>query len=97
MATPEDVQKLAKLARISIPEAELSTFAAEFDGILAYVGRLEELSLPSHAERSVPVVRNVMRDDGHPHETGAFTEALTAQFPRRDGDALSVKQIISYD
>lgn len=97
MATANDVKKLAALARIEIPEGKLATFAGEFDGILAYVGKLDELTLPAHDERPVPAVRNVLREDAEPHAPGAYTEKLAAQFPERDGDYLEVKQIISHD
>ncbi len=96
MATKEDVQKLAALARISISESELAQFTKEFDSILGYVGQLEKLDLPSLGDVKPPL-RNVMREDGEPHETGKYTEALAAQFPERDGDYLAVKQIISHD
>ncbi len=96
MATAEDVKKLAALARISIGEAELEKFTKEFDSILAYVGQLEKLDLPKVGAEK-PALRNVMRADGEPHESGKYTEKLAAQFPERDGDYLAVKQIISHD
>ena len=96
MATAEEVKKLAALARIRVEESELEKFTREFDAILAYVGQLEKLKLQrgSHAEK--PPLRNVMREDGEPHAGGAFTEALAAQFPAREGDALVVKQVITH-
>lgn len=97
MATTEDVKKLAALARLSIPEEDLEAFTREFDSILAYVGQLESLSLPADLLGEKPVLRNVMREDGEPHAPGRYTQALTEQFPSKEGDALSVKQIISHD
>ena len=97
MASTDDVRKLAALARLSIPEDKLEAFAKEFDGILAYVGKLDELSLPSHESRTLPTIRNVMREDGVPHEKGLYTEKITEQFPDRTGNHLAVKQIISHD
>ena len=97
MATPEDVRKLAALARLSVAEDELPKLVAEFDGILAYVSTLESLTVPAAHERRVPELRNVFREDGEPHAPGRYTEALAEQFPSRDGDSLSVKQIISYE
>jgi aspartyl-tRNA(Asn)/glutamyl-tRNA(Gln) amidotransferase subunit C len=96
MATAEDVKKLAALARITITDAELERFTKEFDSILAYVGQLEKLELPKAGEMKPPL-RNVMRADGEPHESGKYTEKLAGQFPERDGDYLAVKQIISHD
>ncbi len=106
MATTEEVKKLAALARIRIEDAELEKFTSEFDAILAYVGQLEKLELPSDLKGEKPVLRNVLREDGAPHAAGAYTEALVAQFPSSaeatkgkpaDGAYLAVKQIISHD
>ena len=97
MATREEVQKLAGLARISIKDSEVDTFTKEFDAILTYVGQLERMEIPSGAETKLPPLRNVMRDDGEPRAPGEYTEKLTEQFPEREGNALVVKQIISHD
>lgn len=97
MASSDEVKKLGALARISIPEEKLESFAAGFEHILAYVGKLDELVLPSRESRAIPVIRNVFREDGSPHETGRYTEALVAQFPDKEGNRLKVKQIISHD
>ncbi len=97
MATAEEVKKLATLARVSLPEEELAKFASEFDAILAYVGQLETLDIKQGSAQEKPPLRNVMRADGTPHEGGAYTEKLAAQFPAREGTALSVKQVIRHD
>lgn len=96
MATNEEVKKLAALARIKVEPSELETFTKEFDAILAYVGQLESLDLPK-GKREMPALRNVMRADGSPHAPLAHTEKIAAQFSARDGDALSVKQIITHE
>lgn len=96
MATLEDVRRLAALARIEVRDAEIEKFSKEFEGILSYVGQIEGLEV-AHAADTTPPVRNVFRDDGEPHASGIHTEALTAQFPERDNDALKVKQIVNYD
>jgi aspartyl-tRNA(Asn)/glutamyl-tRNA(Gln) amidotransferase subunit C len=95
MATPEDVKKLAALARVEVSEEELPTFAKEFEAVLAYVGQLDTLSV-SGGQELLPY-RNIMREDGVPHASGEHTDVLVEQFPARDGDSLSVKQIISHD
>lgn len=97
MATVEDVKKLAALARIEVADTELEKFTEEFDAILAYVGQLEKLEIPQDLKNEKPVLRNVMRTDGEPHASGAYTEKITSQFSVREGDALSVKQIIQHD
>ncbi len=95
-ATPEDVKRLAALARIDVPDADLARFASEFDAILAYVGKLDELELPE-GKPPIPVIRNRFREDADAHEPGTFTDALVAQFPDKEGTSLKVKQIISHD
>ena len=97
MATANEVQKLAALARIQVDEAELEKFTKEFDAILTYVGQLETLRTPQGEGGTKPALRNVMREDGTPHTAGLYTEKLTEQFPEREGTALKVKQIISHD
>lgn len=97
MATVEDVKKLAALARIRVGDAELEKFTKEFDAILAYVGQLEKLDLPPDLKGEKPPLRNVMRADGEPHAPGAHTEKIASQFSAREGDALSVKQIIQHE
>ncbi len=97
MATREEVQKLAALARISIKESELDTFTKEFDAILAYVGQLEKLEIDTKTKSELPALRNVMREDVDAHAGGKYTETLAEQFPAREGDALVVKQIITHE
>lgn len=95
MATPEEVRKLAGLARIEVPEERLPTLADEFGKIVQYIDQLTELSVAEGA----PLLpySNILRKDGEPHEKGIWTEALAAQFPEREGNSLVVKKIISHD
>ncbi len=96
MATTDDVKKLAALARIDVPKEDLENFLTEFEAILGYIGKLEELSL-EHEAPIAAVVWNVLRADTSPHEKGKWTEALVRQFPEREGNHLVVKQIITHD
>lgn len=96
MASSEEVRKLAGLARIEVSDAEVEKFAKEFDAILAYIGAIEGLTVATK-EKALPLVRNVLREDGTPHELGIYTKDIAEQFPERDGDYLKVKKIISYD
>lgn len=95
MITPDDVRKLAALARIRVGDPELEAFTSQFDAILSYVGQLETVAIAAGSDK--PAVRNVMREDGEPHAPGIYTERLVGQFPAKEGDALMVKQIIQND
>ena len=97
MATVEDVKKLAALARIRIGDAELEKFTSEFDAIVGYISQLEKLDVSKVEVGETPLLHNVMREDGEPYSAGTFTEKLAEQFPKREGNSLQVKQIISND
>jgi aspartyl-tRNA(Asn)/glutamyl-tRNA(Gln) amidotransferase subunit C len=97
MATVEEVKKLAALSRISIDDSELEKFTSEFDAIVGYIGQLEKLDVSGVEKGATPPLHNVMREDDEPYAPGIFTEKLAEQFPRREGDSLVVKQIISND
>lgn len=94
-ATPDDVKKLAALARISVSEEELPAFVAEFEAILGYVGQLETLDIATGSD--ILPYANSFRADGAPHEKGVWTAGLVEAFPAKKGDSLSVKQILSND
>ena len=64
MISREDVEHVARLARLALSEAEVERMRAQLSGILAYIDKLRTLDTAgveptSHA---VPLV-NVMRDD----------------------------------
>lgn len=88
---------MAALARLYIPEEALPARAGEFDRIVSYISQLEELDLDVSKAPDLPVLRNVFRKDAEPTPKRTWTEKLVSMFPRRDGDYLSVKKIISYD
>lgn len=94
--TEEEVRKLAELARIELTEEEVKGLQNDFEAILGYVSQVTDVA-ENAEEGLVGVPHNVMREDENPHEKGAHTEAITEQFPNRDGDYLKVKKIISQD
>ncbi len=95
-ASPDDVRRLAALARVDVPEKDLARFASEFDSVLAYVGKLDELTLPESG-RTPSAVRNILREDEGAYTPGTWTKVLVDQFPSKEGNSLSVKKIISHD
>lgn len=97
MATNEEVEKLASLSRIHIPEDQTKAFASEFESILAYVSALETLTIESDDVSQTTIPRNVFREDGEPHEAGLYTEKAVNAFPEKEGNFLKVKQILSHD
>ncbi|MFO0718469.1 MAG: Asp-tRNA(Asn)/Glu-tRNA(Gln) amidotransferase subunit GatC [Candidatus Paceibacterota bacterium] len=92
----KDIEKLADLARLEIPEEEKAGFQKDLENILKYVGQIEDANIKTEKiEKSDDaLVNNVMREDHTPHETGAFTEEILAEMPDREGDYLKVKKIL---
>jgi aspartyl-tRNA(Asn)/glutamyl-tRNA(Gln) amidotransferase subunit C len=86
------IKKLALLSRISITEGETEALKGDFEKILSYVEQIQGVSLSAPAP--TPLLKNVMREDGEPHETGIHTEALMRESPiQRDG-YIEVRKII---
>lgn len=94
MIAAHEVEHLAKLARICVSEKELPALVEEFDGILDYVGQLNELTLSVEKPISMPILHNVFREDGEPTPAGANTDTIVSAFPQARGNALSVKKIL---
>ena len=88
-----DVAALAKLARMEVSDAELANLEKEIPNILGFVRTIQEVDISKVPETSG--VRNVMRADENPHESGVHTEALLAQAPGREGNRVAVKQVLS--
>lgn len=94
MISTTDVQKLADLAHVAVAPDELAKIAGEMDAILGYVSEVTKLSGEMAETSDKPILRNVMREDAVTNTPGQYTEAITAQFPDRDGNALRVKKIL---
>jgi len=97
MIPMKEIKHLAELSRLSIPEESLDDFAKELDSILTYISQIESLTIPAEVSSTSPVLHNVFRDDENPLVPGTHTEVITEAFPAREGEALSVKQIITHE
>jgi aspartyl-tRNA(Asn)/glutamyl-tRNA(Gln) amidotransferase subunit C len=88
----EKVLNLAKLARIEVSDEEAGALVREFDSILKYVGEIKEVA--EKVPGTFSSVRNIMREDTEPHESGIYTEELLNAAPQREGDYVRVKKIL---
>lgn len=91
--TIQDIEKLAELARIEMPESEKQEFLDNMESTLRYVGIIEKVT----AEIPVPTageVRNVLREDTDPRASGVYTEKILAQAPATQDGFVKVKQIL---
>lgn len=92
MIERKDVEKLGNLSRIALSEEEKDVFVSEIDAILGYVSRVKDA--PSGGGETKALVSDVFREDGAPHESGIFTEAILSSAPKREGDYIKVKKIL---
>ncbi len=97
MATIEEIKHLAQLARISISSEDSEKLMKDFDSILAYIGQLDTLDLPSESSSNIPPLHNVFRNDENPTGGDINTKKLTDAFPKCSGNALVVKKIITHE
>lgn len=97
MITKEEVLRLAALARIDIPDTQVEKVRKDFDTILDYVGKINEVGAKINADEisDLHIVRSVLREDGDAHESGVYTEALLAAAPAREGNFVKVKKILA--
>ncbi|OGQ99250.1 MAG: asparaginyl/glutamyl-tRNA amidotransferase subunit C [Deltaproteobacteria bacterium RIFOXYD12_FULL_55_16] len=91
--TPEEVRHVARLARLSLSEAEVEKTTLQLDDILSYVEKLGELDTTGVLPMTHALdIRNAFRAD----ETSASLpqrEAL-ANGPAHNGEAFTVPRVI---
>tara|TARA_B100000745_G_scaffold168274_1_gene110068 strand:- start:2859 stop:3143 length:285 start_codon:yes stop_codon:yes gene_type:complete len=94
MVDKGDVEKLAELARINVSQEETETLAKEMSDIVDFVSQVQEISGDAK-----PVIehKNIMREDGEPHEGGVFTDDLLKTAATAKGKNIVVPKIISND
>lgn len=93
MITREDVEHVARLARLALTDGEKERMRAELDAILTYIDKLRALDTAgveptSHA---VPIV-NVLREDAV--RPGLPPDDMLANAPDRSGALFRVPRII---
>lgn len=94
MVDKGDVEKLAGLARINVSEKETETLAKEMSDIVDFVSQVQEISADA---KPVHEHKNIMREDGEPHEGGIFTDDLLKTAATAKGKNIAVPKIISND
>jgi len=89
----QDVEHVARLARLALTDAERERMREQLDGILAYIDTLRALdtSATEPTSHAVPLV-NVMRDDENRPCLGR--DAALANAPERSGAFFRVPKIL---
>lgn len=94
--TPDDVRKVAKLARLALAEEKLPRLTGQLESILGYIDKLSEVEtsgVPPMAH-ALPL-HNVLREDV-PREALPL-EQVIQNAPQTDGPFFKVPKIIGGD
>ena len=90
----DDVRKVAKLARLNLPEDKIATYTGQLESILGYVSQLEQVDTTGVPETTRAVeVTNVTRQDGV--DPTPVREEILNQAPQREGDFFRVPKILA--
>ncbi len=92
--TSEDVRKVAKLARLNLPEESIEKYTVQLEKILGYIDHLEQVDTNNiePTTRAVEVV-NVTRQDLV--KDSEIRDDLLDLSPQREGDFFRVPKILS--
>ena len=93
MITRQDVEHVARLARLELGDAEIERMREQLNAILGYIDKLRELDVTNvePTSHAVPLV-NVMREDEV--VPCVPTDAMLANAPDRVGELFRVPRII---
>lgn len=94
MIERKDVEGLAALARLKVSDSDAALLASDIEAILSYVSDIESVTAGEGGTQKGSV-RNVLREDTHPHESGAYTQDLIAAAPSSEKGQIKVKKIIT--
>lgn len=90
----DDVRKVAKLARLNLPDDKIATYTGQLESILGYVSQLEQVDTTGVPETTRAVeVTNVTRQDGV--DPTPVREEILDQAPQREGDFFRVPKILA--
>ena len=90
----DDVRKVAKLARLELPEEKIATYTGQLERILDYVDQLQAVDtdgVPA-TTRAVEVVNVTREDTVVPTDV---REQLLDEAPLREGDFFRVPKILA--
>jgi len=95
MITKEEVQHIAKLARLGLTEKELGRFQKELSAILNYIEKLKEVDISGVEPTSHSIeMENVMREDEEKGKLKTKNKKLLELVPETKDGYLKVKSIL---
>jgi len=93
MISLEDINKIAKLARIEMSEDEKAKMQKDLGEILGYMDELNSAPIDDLPEETYKL-KNVFRPDVDPYQSAQFTEDILAEAPRQEKGYFKVKKVL---
>ncbi len=91
--TKEEVQKVAKLARIELDDAEVTRFQTQMSAVLDYVEQLQKVNTKGvEITAQVTGLENVFRKD-EIGDSEKLREGVTDQAPEKVANLIKVKSV----
>jgi len=87
------IRRIAALARIEVPDAQLAALASELNGILGWIEQLNEVNvdgiepLAGAQQMALKMRDDVVTDGGYP-------DKVLANAPERAGDFFAVPKVV---
>jgi len=95
MISKEQIEHIAKLARIELAEKEKEKFAGDLSAILDYIDKLNKADTSEiEAIRQITGLENVVREDEAGSEEKDIKEKILSQAPSRKEDYFKVPKIL---
>ena len=92
----DDIEHVAKLARLKITEEEKPLYQEQLDSIVGYVDKLQELKTDKVPEmQTAGTTSNVFRQDDPRPSNQETRERIIENFPRKQGVMLEVQQVFA--
>jgi len=92
--TAEQVEHIAKLARLAVTPEERDAFSRQLSSILEYVSQLQRIDTNGVEPLSYPIpMENVWAEDEVRPADAIERQAILDAFPEKDGDLLKVKSV----
>jgi len=90
-----DIRHVARLARLALTDAEISTFGPQLGNLLGFVDELADLDTDGVAATAQVIpARNVQRDDAIRPETMLTRESALANAPQAQAGFFRVPRIL---
>jgi len=90
----DDIRHIAKLARLSLTDDEVTMYAEQLSAVLGYMEMLNEVDTDGVEETcQVTGLHDIVRDDVVENCDEEIRKKIIAQFPKKQGNLLEVKEV----